>query len=495
MNLFKKKEKPLLSVVCIDSRSDKHPEWVDATVDSIRAQDIPIEMIVVNNVGRKNTIGKCWNYGLQQAKCDWVAFIGDEDYVAFDYARVLNNWINDVKNRGTNVVNVATYMTFFDEMTGQRTFKAQQSTGAWEKEYLLEHPFNEELKSGVDREYIEEAIKRGSLSLLIEYYFGYYYRKYPKDYDYSCAGEVTFIEKPRDYYFCTSNRIFLDSITKRFKHTVGEENIMISPHAESELIDKAKVIWVEWANEKAVMIQNAPIKAYKILRLHAYEAFHDTIKKLDLNKWDKVILIDNYIKDYIERQYGKIKNAVIIPNGVELERFTFNPDKVRNNKIAYAGYLTRKKGIGELILLAESLPEYEFHCAGKFQEDDIADYFKYKKPKNVFLHEWKYDLAMAEFYSSCSYVLNTSLRESQAMTICEGMAMGLKPIVRQWLGVEEVYKPEWTYNSVEELRAILGSDWNPEEYREYVENKWDIKNIYPMLENILLTKNKKVKVA
>jgi len=52
----------------------------------------------------------------------------------------------------------------------------------------------------------------------------------------------------------------------------------------SYLIDKAKVIWVEWANEKAVVIQNAKIDAYKILRLHAYEAFHDTIKTLDLNK-------------------------------------------------------------------------------------------------------------------------------------------------------------------------------------------------------------------
>jgi glycosyltransferase involved in cell wall biosynthesis len=492
-----KKEKPLLSFVCIDSRSDKHLDWVSTTIKSIQAQDIPIELIVVPNIGRKQTIGKCWNAGIKEAKCDWIVFVGDDDYVAFDYARVLNNWIRDTENRGANVVNVATYMTFFED-SGKRTFKAQQSTGAWKRDYLLEYPFNEKLESGVDREYIEEALKRGSMSTIIEYYFGYYYRKHE---DYSCAGEVTFIEEPRDYYFCTSNRIFLDSITKRFKRTVGEENIMISPHAESELIHRSKIIWVEWANEKAVVIQNADIDAYKILRLHAYEAFHDSIKSLDFRKWDLVILIDHYIKDYIERQYGKIKNAVVIPNGIELDRYTINPNKQKNNKIAYAGYLSRKKGIGELILLAESFPEYEFHCAGRYQEDDIADYFKYKKPKNVFIHEWKYDKAMNEFYQDKSFILNTSLRESQAMTIMEGMACGLSPLIRGWLGAEEVYKKEWIYNSIEDFRRLLENPIEPSECREFIKNRYNIENIYPILENILLRKDnkildhKKVKVA
>ena len=69
------------------------------------------------------------------------------------------------------------------------------------------------------------------------------------------------------------------------------------------MISEAKVIWVEWANEKAVEIQNADTKAYKILRLHAYEAFYDDMKKLDLNKFDRVIFISDYIKNYVEKQF------------------------------------------------------------------------------------------------------------------------------------------------------------------------------------------------
>lgn len=479
-------ENPLLSFAIIDSRSDKHPEWVSQAINSLESQCIPIEIIVIDNIGRGHTIGECWNAASREAKCDWVAFVGDDDLCSYDYARTLFDWISRIENRGANIVNVATYMTFFENESERRTFKPQQSTGAWKKSYLLEHPFNEKLKSGVDREYIEESLKRGALSLILEYYFGYFYRKYPKDYDYSCAGEVTFIEEPRDYYFCTSNRIFLDPITKRFKKTVGEENIIISPHTTPEMIKEAKVIWVEWANEKAVEIQNADTKAYKILRLHAYEAFYDDMKKLDLNKFDRVIFISDYIKNYVEKQYGKVKGAVVIPNGVELDRFTLNPNKKKNNKIGFAGYLTRKKGIGELIFIAQSLPEYEFHLAGRYQEDDICDFMQSRKPDNVFVHEWKYGDSLNDFYQDMSFILNTSLRESQGMTIMEGLSCGCKPIIRNWIGSDKIYDQKWIYRNLDDIKNILEGDFNPQEYRSFVEANYDIDDIYPKLETMLL---------
>ena len=462
-------ENPLISFVVIDSRSDKHPYWVNDCIKSIESQSIPIELLVVNNIGRKKTIGECWNLAVKQAKCDWVCFIGDDDFVSFDYAKVLWDWINDSEKRGGNVVNIATYMTAFEDKTGKKTALARQSTGAWKKEYLLEYPFNEALESGVDREYIEESIKRQKLTTIIEYYFGYFYRKHE---DYSCAGEISFIEKPADYLFVTSNRIFLSPITERLAKEIGRENIIITPHVNPELLEKAKVIWVEWANDKAVEIANYKTDAKKILRLHAYEAFSDVIKKLDLNKFDIVIFIDEYIKDYIERQYGKVKGAVVIPNGVDLDKFTFNKHP-KNNKIAYAGYLTRKKGIGELLLIAKSLPEYEFHLAGRFQEDDIADWFCYKKPDNVFIHAWQYDIN--EWYKDKTYILNTSMRESQAMSIMEGMACGLKPLVNDWIGASEIYG-EYVYKNIEDLKRLLVS-YKPEVYRDFVQN-YDLNDIY-----------------
>ena len=84
-----KSDKPVLSFVVIDSRSDEHPDWVSDSVRSVQTQNIPIELKIVNNVGRKHTIGKCWNAGVKSATCDWVVFLGDDDFVSHDYAKVL----------------------------------------------------------------------------------------------------------------------------------------------------------------------------------------------------------------------------------------------------------------------------------------------------------------------------------------------------------------------------------------------------------------------
>jgi len=471
---------PLISIVVVDSRSDTHVEWVDTCVQSIRNQNIPVELILVNNVGRKRSIGECFNLGVKEAKCDWVAFVGDDDYVSFDYAEVLWRWINDKEVKRQRVVSVATYMTAFDNDSGDHFPLTRQSTGAWRRDYLLEYPFNEELKGGIDREYIEEAQKRNDMMLCIKYYFGYFYRKHK---DYSCAGEIIFAKPtdPPDYYFVCSHRLFLKPITDRVEK-LGRifADVSFKPH----LAEDAKVVWCEWANQKAIPVSHAKIKGKKILRVHAFEVFTDYASEINWQGFDVVIFIDEYIKDYAERQFGKIPNAVVIPNGVDLERFKLKP-KVKNNKIAFAGYLTRKKGIGELLLLAKSLPEYEFHLAGKYQENDIADWINYKKPDNVFISPWQYDEAMPKFYEDKTYILNTSLRESQAMTVMEGMACGLKPLVADWIGAKEIYGDN-VYGNIDELKALLEAPYEPEKYRQFIIDNYNFENIYKKIEKLFV---------
>ena len=466
---------PLISFVVVDSRSDEHLDWVLACLDSIQKQNILVELIVVNNVGKKKSIGKCYNQGVQEAKCDLVAFVGDDDYANFDLAETLWRWFNDEENKRKNIVRVSTYMFAFDDETGNSFPLAREWTGCWKRDYLLEHPFNETLARGVDRELVEETQKRNDLMFCVKYYCGYYYRKHS---DYSCAGDIVFTlpEEQPDYYFVSTNRIFLEPITNRL------ENVFVDANFHPQMAENAKVVWCEWANKKAIDVSNTKLKAKKILRIHAFEAFTEYAHEINWNGFDHVIFINDYIKDYVERQFGKVNGAVVIPNGVDLNRFRLTP-KSKNNKIAYAGYLTRKKGIGELLFIAKSLPEYEFHLAGKYQENDIADWVKYKKPDNVFVYPWQYDEAMNDFYQDKSFILNTSLRESQAMTLMEGMACGLKPLVADWIGAEEIYG-QCVYKNIEELKKLLEGSYEPEKYRAFVKENYDFESTYKEIEKL-----------
>ena len=69
----------MISVVMIDSRSDKHPDWVQVAVQSIERQNVEVELVVVNNIGRKRTIGECFNLGVEDATGEYCFFIGDDD--------------------------------------------------------------------------------------------------------------------------------------------------------------------------------------------------------------------------------------------------------------------------------------------------------------------------------------------------------------------------------------------------------------------------------
>ena len=138
---------PKISFVVIDSRSDEHPQWVVASIDSVRKQNIPVELIVVNNIGRKKSIGQCYNEGVRAAKCDLVAFVGDDDYIAFELGELLWRWFEDAKIRESNIVRVSTGMTAFNDETGDNFPINREWTGCWKRDYLLKYPFNEELKS------------------------------------------------------------------------------------------------------------------------------------------------------------------------------------------------------------------------------------------------------------------------------------------------------------------------------------------------------------
>ncbi|MGV8131632.1 MAG: glycosyltransferase [Candidatus Pacearchaeota archaeon] len=468
-----------LSFLVIDSRSDVHSNWVNACIQSLMSMDKnnlseEFEIVIVPNLGRTMTIGEAWNKGVQECTGDWIVFIGDDDYVAPDYAETLDKWIRSEQVQKSNIVNVATYMYAFNEEDGNSFPMTRQSTGAWKKDYLLKHPFNEKLKKGIDREYVEEMIKRGDLSLIITYYFGYFYRRHN---DYRCAGDIIFHKEESDFYFVTSDRIFLTPIEERLKKY---GSVFIDNNFDLKLVSKAKVVWCEWANQKAIEISNTPLNGLKVLRLHAYEAFTEYAPQINWNGFDVVIIIGEHIKEYLERQYGKINGAVVIPNGVDLNKFTLG-EKVRNNKIAVAGYLTRKKGIGELLLIAKSLPEYEFHLAGKYQENDIADWMNHKKPDNVFIHEWKYEDALNEFYQDKTYIMNNSMRESQSMSLMEGMACGLKPITNDWIGAKEIYGEEYVYKNLNDIVKILRSEYEPEKYRKFIEDNYDLEKIVNLI--------------
>ncbi len=457
----------------IDSRSLKHADWVQTAVQSIEKQSVEVELIVLKNTDRKKTIGHLWNEGVKQATGEYCFFIGDDDFICETYLSEVLYYAE----KYTNHVMYTTNMTIFHEDSKLYHTVVRICTGMWRKDYLLKHPFNEKLQKGIDREYLEEMKKRGDTGFTLNTNFGYYYRKHS---DYSCAADIKLVDvnDDIDMYVLTSSSNFISPLVEEWKK---DHKVFVSTEEFSPVFaDKAKVIWCEWLRNTSIDASFYECKAKKILRIHAYEAFSELIYYTVFSKFDTVIFIAQHIKDFVESKVGKIPNAVVIPVGVSTNGY--NPVREKNNKIAYAGQISRKKGVGELFLIARELPEYEFHVAGKFVDEDVAEFFKQKKPDNVTIEPYSYDIK--EWLKDKSYIINCSLREGNPITVLEAMSVGCAPLIRGWIGADVIYGDN-VYDSIDDLKRLLKKPYTPEVYKEFVNRHFNIEDTLKKINQVI----------
>lgn len=454
----------------IDSRSKVHPDWVDLATNSIKSQYYPVELIKVNNTDNQHTIGECWNKGVLRASGDWCLFVGDDDYFARDLTATFSMWAELLKDK--NPTAISCKMTAFDDDT-QRLLH-RPFTGMWRKDYLLQHPFNEGLTRGVDREYTNEALKNKQVFVTIPHYYGYYYRQH----DEKTCRIVDMTTKGKEIYMQATYANFILPISEKLQSEGYDLHLEAMPF-NPNLAKDSKLLWCDWGDVNAVDIGNFNTDAKKILRLHAYEAFKPELHYIPFENFDKVIFVADHIKDYVESKVGQIPQSIVIPNAVDTDKFNFT-SKEKNNKIAYLGQIGRKKGIPLMLFLAENIPDYEFHLAGDLIDEDIYYLIKEKNLPNVYLYGKQYNVQ--QFYSDKTYVLNASPREGNPLAVLEGMACGLKPLVYSWIGADKIYP--FTWSTLDQFKDLL-NDVNPHEYREWVLDKYDLKDQYNSIKNII----------
>lgn len=231
----------------------------------------------------------------------------------------------------------------------------------------------------------------------------------------------------------------------------------------------ADVIWCEWGDHNAIAISNFQTDAKKVLRIHSYEAYSDYINSIHFDAFDRIIFVANHTKQYLEsRLFRNLEQSVIIPNGIDLTKFKFHGEE--NNKVAWLGNLKTGKGVQLLMFLAASFPYLEFHVGGKFFEPDMQELFEEHKTDNVYFHGWISDVN--EFFQDKTYVLSTSVRESNHLSIMEGMACGCIPLVYNWVGADFLYGQ--TFSDTLSFKEIIKNNRSKSsKYRNFIEDNFN----------------------
>ena len=307
----------------------------------------------------------------------------------------------------------------------------------------------------------------------------------------------------------------LAEVTDLFKKKY-EVMICVSSDLEKifNAVKWADTIWIEWANQTAVDVTSLGHLMYQkqvILRLHSYEAFQQELSYIHWNYITDLIFVADHIKDLVLMHYPLIQDAVdnihVIPNGIDTKKFAIPKGREYVTKpgknIAYLGYINFKKGpllmFNAFAELIRNDPEFVLHIGGAFQEPRYVQYLKQLQSQNPMLqkqirfHGWIDD--PATWLTGMSHVICTSVLESQAKFVMEGMAVGLKPLIHNFVGAKDIYPTGLIWDTITDFcTQALSPSYNALSYRAFIVRYFNTDDVVKKIDAVIQAKDKPVEL-
>ncbi len=300
--------------------------------------------------------------------------------------------------------------------------------------------------------------------------------------------------RPRIAYTAASGDTFIRPIMGHLAREYDTQGPIRGWPVECDLL------WLEWADQAAVDItRNGPKTCPIICRFHSFELFTDLPRQIAWEWVDAVVFVAEHVKRRALERFPDIAKAgeiLVIPNGVDLEKFTPGPERERGKVIGWVGGISHKKGpdlFAQVVrTVCDNDAEASFRVAGEFQDPRYEAYFD--KALTGFRGQVEFcgkvpPHEMPDFYRSCDFILSTSPWESFQYAIAEGVLCGCDPIVYDWEGADEVYRTSWIWWAPEQVlwRVRDGAKPNPEYIAEHYSRDVQMTAIRDLLDRTLHT--------
>ena len=252
----------------------------------------------------------------------------------------------------------------------------------------------------------------------------------------------------------------------------------------------ADLVWLEWANDLAATLTHREglLDGKRVVcRVHSYEVLDGCLPRVNWSKIMKTIFVSPHVLDIARRIYPKIMDvtsSVVIPNGVDLDKFSFK-ERTPGFTLAVVGHVNNKKNPSlwpEIMhRLVRINDRYRIKIAGAVQEVRYGLYLEHafkhlglEKHVQFFGHVEN----IAKWFESenVNYLLTTSIFESFGYGIAEAMAMGYRPLINNFPGADGLWPAECLFSSVDDLVRMISDDdaYKSLEYRHFVEERYSL---------------------
>lgn len=275
-------------------------------------------------------------------------------------------------------------------------------------------------------------------------------------------------------------------------------NLQESRYYINEILKYSDACFFEWAGSPLIIASYSPIALTKpiITRIHRYEVYTNSLSGVNWDVVDNVIFIADHIRTKFRRKLNVSNDKLkLIHNGFEIEKYTFR-NRSKGYNIAYLGTISYRKNIQLIMLIINKLkeinPNYKLYLTGKFESEEYRDYIYHiirelNIENNVIFENYAPNIN--KWLDDKDYIMCSSTSEGHIATIQEAMLKGIKPIIYNYQGAEEIYPKHYLWNNLEEaVKLITEKRYESTEYRELIADGFDIaiqsEKIIKLIDNV-----------
>lgn len=264
------------------------------------------------------------------------------------------------------------------------------------------------------------------------------------------------------------------------KHDVRE--YLVTTGAEVAQADAwADVVWCEWANDVAAFLSEHGKKPL-VVRMHRYEAWTGLVQKV---KWQRVAALISTSKHVLATAKQAVPDidertkCYIIPSGIDLSLWPVQKHTGANKRVGVVSFVHGRKQPGLWLQVLAALPqEYHLHQIGAVQQPEWTPYLKHVASRlglaGRFHMEGHRD-DVAEWWKDKDFCLSTSMDEGCPYNVIEAAALGVQPIVHEYVGIRDQFPHAWRWDEpLDAAQKIVSEPPTSEANRDLVVSRYSL---------------------